>query len=115
LREQTLAHDQLTVFGHVDLRTPDGRPAAISDLAVDERGELYALSTVPNPGAYPQVSGMHHLIIGDNGAIQAIPLYAFPEVKAEGISSLGRGRFMIAFDSDDKLPMLFTTVEVPAP
>jgi multidrug resistance efflux pump len=113
LEHQRLEPGQLTLFGRADLRTPDGRPAAISDLVVDDRGDLYALSTISSPPSHGQMGGMHRLVVRESGTLQTIPLFAFPHLKPEGLCSLGNGRFTIVFDTDDELPIPYLNVEVP--
>jgi hypothetical protein len=104
---------QLSLFGKVDLRTPDGRPAGISDLVVDDRGELYALSTLPNTPFDEQLGGMHRIAVSGPDELGVEPLYAFPRLKPEGICTRGRGHFTIVFDTDDERPIPYLTLELP--
>lgn len=114
IERQALDPDQLTLFGHADLRTPDGRPAAISDLFVNERGELLALSTVPGASPPEQAGGLHRLSPNGSDPFPAVTLFSFPGLKPEGLSSPGPGLLTVVFDTDDTLPVFFITLEAPS-
>lgn len=106
----TLEPGQVTRFAQVDLRTPDGRPAAFSDLVVDERGDLLALSTVPGASDQEQVGGMYRLRPSGSDRIDAMALYAFPGLKPEGLCALGKDQYTVVFDTDNQLPLYYLTV-----
>jgi multidrug resistance efflux pump len=108
----TLDPGQVTRFAQVNLRTPDGRPAAFSDLAVGDRDELFALSTVPGASDQEQVGGMHRLLPTGGGKYEAVALYAFPGLKPEGLCSLGNDRYTVVFDTDNKPPFYYLTLGV---
>lgn len=112
MERQALEPGQLARFGQVDLRTPDGRPAAISDLLVDERGDLLAVSTVPGASDEEQVGGMHRIRKAGSERLEIQSLYAFPELKPEGLCGLGGGQYTVVFDTDNKLPLYYLNVGV---
>ena len=100
---------QLSVFAFVDLRTPDGRPMGISDLATNDRRQLYALATVADVPEKSQIGAMFKLGFDHSGALQATRLFSFPELKAEGLCFPANDRVYIVFDTDDKSPFLYLT------
>jgi hypothetical protein len=110
---KALDPNQLTIFGHADVRTPDGKSASISDLVVDEHNNLFALSTILKASNAEQVGGMYRLIKTDTDKLQTIPLFSFPQLKPEGICSLGDGHYTIVFDTDGAVPIPYLSVEVP--
>jgi multidrug resistance efflux pump len=112
IKTQALEPGQLTRFGQVDLRTPDGRAAAISDMVADERGELLVLSTVPNVSDEEQVGGMFRLRRTKSNAFEVAALFTFPQLKPEGLCALGNDQYTVVFDTDDKLPFYYLNVGV---
>ncbi|MBN2054575.1 hypothetical protein JW905_06620, partial [bacterium] len=95
---------QVEVFGYVDLGEADGRPRGISDLAFDDSGRLWALSTVPGVEGDDQTGGFHRLERFADGAIRAATLREFPGLKPEGLCFLTDSEFMIVFDTGQGTP-----------
>ncbi|NLH47107.1 MAG: hypothetical protein GX444_00740 [Myxococcales bacterium] len=106
----TLAPGQLEVFGYADLRTPDGRPAGISDLLAESSGRLLALSTVPQAEKSKQVGGLHILVETKTDRLLVKPMLNFPALKPEGLCARDADRLTIVFDSDDEPPFYYHTL-----
>lgn len=110
-----LAPDQLSLFAQVDLHAADGRPAGISDLAADEKGRLFALTTIAGAADDDQVGSLFQLTWDDSGAFRGDLLFTFPQLKPEGLCPLGGGLFTVVFDGDDRPPFTYLTTQVVQP
>jgi multidrug resistance efflux pump len=115
LQQGALRPGQLTLAARVDLRTRDGRPAAFSDLAADAEGSLWALSTVPEPGAAGQEGALFRLGPTRDGRATPTRVRTFPGLKPEGLCPAADGGMAVVFDSDDRPPFLFLKTEPTAP
>jgi len=103
-----LEKGQLTLFGNVDLGSAGNRRAGISDLCFDAKGDLFALSTLPDAGDEDQIGGFHRIDRLPDGRLEARLLRSFPGIKPEGLCSTGPGKFTIATDRDNETPSFFT-------
>jgi len=107
--------DQLSLYAYADLRTAEGRPAGIADLALDEQGQLFALATIAGATDEEQCGGLFRLIQVGAENLRAELLFAFPRLKPEGLCLPGDGRFTIVFDSDDRPPFTYLTTGMDRP
>jgi multidrug resistance efflux pump/ADP-ribose pyrophosphatase YjhB (NUDIX family) len=106
-----LAPGQLTAQGPVDLGVVAGRRAAFSDLAFDEGGRLFALSTVPEAPEAEQ-EGKLVLLEPVDGGYAARVLQRWPGMKPEGLAVRGL-RATVVFDEGPGAPGRIVDVDVP--
>jgi len=108
---RALAPGQLAPFGTVDLGVLHGRRAAFSDLAYDERGRLFALSTIPEAPDAEQ-EGKLVLLSPAGAGLEATILQRFPGQKPEGLA-VRDGRATIVFDEGPDATGHVLDVELP--
>ena len=101
---QKLASDQLTVYGHVQFDQYQNQSAGISDLMFDQKGMLWALSTISDVDDEDQLGGFHRIKRFADGRMEATQIFSFPGLKPEGICRQGSERFIIVFDKDQENP-----------
>lgn len=95
---------QVTLYGRADLRTPDGRPRGVSELAFDAAGGMLALSTLPGVPDDAQLGGLHRLVRADDGRIAVETLASFPGRKPEALATSGAKHLTVLFDADAATP-----------
>jgi multidrug resistance efflux pump len=104
LRDHRLDPDQLRIFAVVDL----GKNAGISDLSIDQKGTMWALSTIPNAGKNRQLGSLHRLRHFADGHLEAERVYDFPKLKPEGLCHYNDNQMLIVFDNDEAIPSFCT-------
>jgi len=95
---------QLTLFGTINLKGPNGQPAGISDMCFDLDGKLWALSTIPDAGQKDQLGALHRIDRFADGQLEAKMTFHFPGMKPEGLCFQSRSRLLIVFDTDNETP-----------
>ena len=95
---------QLTLFGTVNLKRANGKPAGISDMCFDPDGKLWALSTIPDAGEKDQIGALHRIDRFADGRLEAKTIYNFPGLKPEGLCFQNRSSLLIVFDKDNATP-----------
>ncbi|PIS29785.1 MAG: hypothetical protein COT43_03055 [Candidatus Marinimicrobia bacterium CG08_land_8_20_14_0_20_45_22] len=95
---------QLTLFGTVNLKAPNGQPAGISDMCFDPDGKLWALSTIPDAGQSDQIGALHRIDQFADGRLEAKTILQFPGLKPEGLCFQSRFSLLIVFDKDNETP-----------
>jgi len=99
-----LEEGQLTLFGTVNLKRPNGKAAGISDLCFDPNGKLWVLSTIPGADQKEQIGALHRINHFTDGRLEAKTIFYFPELKPEGLCFQDRTHLLIVFDKDNEIP-----------
>lgn len=105
LNGRKLSPNQLSIYGYVQLGPSNGKTTGISDLLFDQHGVLWVLSTGLDQQESIGTGGMHRIDRSADGHLDAERIYAFPDLKPEGICIRGDDRFVIVFDNDNETPV----------
>ena len=91
---------QLSLFKYVALDSSAGGYSTISDMAFDNKGTLWLLSTIANVEDTMQRGGLHRI----NKNFKSERMLSFPQLKPEGLAFNDSSQLMIVFDLDAKQP-----------